>query len=215
MPTRARSETAKAARRAEIVLAAQATFDAAEVEAFTMDDVAAKVGLSKAALYGYFPTREGLLLAALEADFAEWRVAADDAVRMVRGRPAVTDALASSLLARPRMMRLLAVLPSLLERNIPLGTARAFKESLVDATVALGGAIDTALGAAAGSGQHLLVRLHAAVVGLYHAAHPAPVIAQVLAEPEFAALRVDLRRELTFFINALAHGALSPTEKTP
>ena len=47
------------------------------------------------------------------------------------------------------------------------------------------------------------VQLNAGVIGLYHGAHPARIVATVLAEPEFAPLRVDLRRELTHLTRAL------------
>jgi TetR/AcrR family transcriptional regulator len=213
MTSRARSDAAKAARRQQIVLAAQGAFDAGETDSFTMDDVAVKVGLSKAALYGYFPTREALLLAVLDDELAGWFDAAHRSLRSAQEPAAVTAALADTLLRRPRMVRLLAVLPSLLERNIPYDTAHAFKERLLGSSASLGAAVDTSLGARAGAGQHLLVQLHAAVVGLYHAAHPAPIIAQVLADRRFAPLRIDLRRELTVFLNALIDSALSPTEE--
>jgi 2-keto-3-deoxy-L-rhamnonate aldolase RhmA len=59
------------------------------------------------------------------------------------------------------------------------------------------------LEAPAGSGARLLLQLNAAVVGLYHSAHPAPVVAEILARREFEPLRVDLTRELTAVAAAL------------
>ena len=62
---RARSDLDKAERRADILEAARATIDGSEMDEFTMDAVAAKLGLAKGTLYRYFPTREAVLLGIL------------------------------------------------------------------------------------------------------------------------------------------------------
>ena len=166
---RARSDLDKAERRADILEAARATIDVSEMDEFTMDAVAAKLGLAKAA-----------------------------------GRAPVVNALVGTLVARPRLLRLLAVLPSVLEHNVPFATAHEFKSFLLRGSASTGSLIDTALQAREpGAGVHLLVQLNAGVIGLYHGAHPARIVATVLAEPEFAPLRVDLRRELTHLTRAL------------
>jgi AcrR family transcriptional regulator len=200
---RARSDTDKATRRVEIVAAARAAFDAAELDAFTMDAVASKLGLARGTLYRYFPTREALLLAVLHDDLDEWFDVLDGALDTAVGERAAANRLVHTLVDRPRMMRLLAMLPSILEQNVPHGTALEFKTFLLRRSAVTGALIDRAVGARRGSGVQLLVHLNAGVIGLYLGAHPAHVVALVLAEPEFAPLRVDLQPELAHLTRAL------------
>lgn len=199
--TRARSDTAKAARREAILDAARAAFDASDFDTFTMDDVAHRLGLAKGTLYRYFPTREALLVAVLTDDLCGWFDAVDASLGTPRAD--VVDALIPPLLARPRTMRLLAVLPTVLEHNVPYEEALAFKEFVLARCATTGAALDAALRAADGEGARLLLRLNAAVIGLYHGAHPSPVIATILATSRFAPLRIDLGDELTHLATAL------------
>jgi AcrR family transcriptional regulator len=204
---RARSDDDKARRAADILTAARRSFDEHRFDTFTMDDVANRLGLAKGTLYRYHPTREGLLLALLQADLEEWFSAVNH--ELAERTASVPDAVVRPLLARPRVMRLLAVLPTVLEHNVPLDTATDFKQFLLEHVAVTGTAIDQALAAPDGTGARLLLQLNAVVVGLYHSAHPSPVVAQVLARPEFAPLRVDLATELHTIAHALVQGATS------
>ena len=65
---RARSDLDKAERRADILEAARATIDGSEMDEFTMDAVAAKLGLAKGTLYRYFPSKEFLLVSVMLSD---------------------------------------------------------------------------------------------------------------------------------------------------
>lgn len=213
--TRARSDADKAARRSEILDAARTAFDASAFDAFTMDQVAEQLGLVKGTLYRYFPTREALLLAVLTDDLAEWfdEVDARLAGAGQAADAAVVAAVIEPLLDRPRTMRLLAVLPSILEHNVPHEPALAFKEFVLQRCAATGPAIDRALRAADGHGVQLLVHLNAAVIGLYHGANPSPVVGAILATPTFAPLRVDLGTSLTHIATALVAAIPHPTTK--
>jgi AcrR family transcriptional regulator len=205
---RARSDDDKLARREAIVHAAADTFDASEFDTFTMDQVAVKLGLAKGTLYRYFPTREALLLAVLRQDLDGWFATVDETLAGAGTSHAtasdeVVDAIIEPLLARPRIMRLLAVLPSILEHNVPYESALVFKQFLLERCGTTGALVDTALGAVDGAGVRLLLQLNAGVIGLYHGAHPSPAVGAVLALREFAALRVDLPTELTHLAAAL------------
>lgn len=210
---RARTDDDKAARRSDILEAARVTLDSRELAEFTMDAVADALHLAKGTLYRYFPTREGLLLGVLDDDVRDWFSAVSEDLDRTDSAAGVADALVDSLLVRPRLVRLLAVLPSVLEHNVPYATALEFKTVLLHGSATVGEHIDAALGAPAGAGAHLLVQLNAGLIGLSHGAHPSRVVAEVLAQPEFEPLRVDLRRELTHLTRALI-GAIDTKDST-
>jgi AcrR family transcriptional regulator len=219
---RARSADDKAQRRDDIVRAAAQVLDSVELDAFAMAQVADQLGLVKGTLYRYFPTREGLLLAVLHVEYAGWFDHVDGCLRELapaRGTASaaahdatVATLLVQSLLARPRFLRMLASAQSVLERNIPYETALPFKTFLLERSAVTGRLLSRALGLPRSAGVHLLVQLNATVVGLYSAAFPAPIVAAVLAQPEFAPLRVDLRRELNHLVPALI-AAVTPRSK--
>ena len=53
------------------------------------------------------------------------------------------------------------------------------------------------------SALQLLYHLQAIVIGLYHHAHPAPVVQQLTETPALAVLRIDLAAELRHGVRAL------------
>jgi len=198
---RARSAADKELRRAAILDAAREVFDSVEFDEFTMDAVAASLGLVKGTLYRYVPTREALLLALLTEEYTGWFDAVD---LCLSDSPAdsVAPLLVDELLERPRLMRLMSM-SSVLERNVPFDTAREFKVFLLARSTSVAALLAERLGCTPVRATQLLVHLHALSVGLYHHTHPAPVVCEVLADPALAVTRIDLRTELLHGIAAL------------
>ena len=196
---RARRPEDKEGRRRQILDAARVLFDAdTPFAALTMAEVARAAGLAKGTPYLYYPTKEALFLAVLLEDLAEWFGVLHPALLTIEPSPdAVAARIADTLVARPRLVRLLGLLHAVLEANIDLETARAFKRALAGALGGAGEGVEQRLpGFAPGDFPRFLLRLHALVVGLGAMSRPSPVIAQVLAEPGMEGLRVDLRTEL-------------------
>jgi len=69
---RARSETAKAARRDDIIAATASQLEARGLHAVSMQDIATACNLTKPALYNYFATREALILALYQKLVRGW-----------------------------------------------------------------------------------------------------------------------------------------------
>ena len=208
---RARSDEARAARRDDILDAAAHLFAEGRVRDLRMVDVARAAGLAKGTLYLYFPTKEALFLGLLDRDLGLWAdaLAADLAALGPATPDAVAEAIATSLVERPRLTRLLGLLHSDLEQNLAPETALDFKRALLEGTAALGAMVEQCLSLPPGEGGRVLLRAHALVVGLRQMADPPPLIADVLARPEMAPLRVDFADELRLSLAALLRG-LSP-----
>ncbi|MES2637890.1 MAG: TetR family transcriptional regulator [Myxococcota bacterium] len=199
---RARAPEAKEDRRRQLRDAARAAIDVGTPYAdVTMADVSRRAGLAKGTSYLYFSSKEALFLEVLTEDLAGWFDAlANRATTLPAGAAApvaFAEALADTLLERPRMVRLLGLLHVVIEANIDLDTARAFKRSLGEQMLRADAAIGPWIpGFEAGDVARLLLRTHALVVGLGPMATPAPAVAEALAEPALAWLRVDFRTEL-------------------
>lgn len=214
MKQRARTDEDKQSRRGDILDAARAVFDELEVDAFTMDAVASSLGLAKGTLYRYVPTREALLLALALDEYIAWfdefdaRLTALPAGGDHTDVPAaVAGEMTDTLLARPRFLRLASLVATVLERNVPLETARDFKSCVVSHSARTAAALADRLGCSASEAKRVLVLTQALTVGLYHHAHPAPVVAEVLADASFAGARVDFGPDLRFGIEALLRAA--------
>ncbi len=117
--------------------------------------------------------------------------------------------MVDSLIERPRFMRLMSLVASVLERNIPLDTAREYKSFLVLRSTGTTALLASRLGCTTERALQFLVHLQALANGLYPHAHPAPVVAEVLTDPALSGLHIDLRTELSHGIRALLLAAVA------
>ncbi len=220
MTQRARSDADKRSRHHDIVDAARAVFDAVEIDEFTMDAVAASLSLAKGTLYRYVPTREALLLALTIDEYATWFDHVDASLVAAHGAPGdpealteLTNLMVDSLIGHPRLLRLMSLAASVLERNVPFDTALDYKSFLVQRSSVTVTLVARHVGCTRQRALQFLVHLQALTIGLYHHAHPAPIVKEVLVDSAFAALQIDFRCELEHGVRALALAAM--TDRAP
>jgi TetR/AcrR family transcriptional regulator len=210
---RARSPEDKQQRRQDILDRAWELFQTRAWSELTMNDVADASGLSKAALYRYFETKESLFLEVEAARLGEWlRSLGAELDRL--SRPASPEAvgtlIADSLVARPGLPRLLALLHISLEQNVPFDAALAFKRALHEWLVRLGARLEAALvSLPKGTGFGAAMQLHALCIGLWQMADAGPVVKRLLERPELRSLRLDFPPALAAGAATLLHGLLA------
>ncbi|MDP2314325.1 MAG: TetR family transcriptional regulator [Pseudomonadota bacterium] len=198
---RARAPEAKEDRRRQLCDAARAALDVGTPYAdVTMAEVSRRAGLAKGTSYLYFPSKEALFLEVLTGDLSGWfDTLAARAAALPAGAAHLgfAEALADTLLERPRMLRLLGLLHVVIEANLDVETACAFKTRLGEHLLRADAAIGPSLpGLGEGDVARLLLRTHALIVGLGPMSTPPPAVAAALADPARAWLRVDFRTEL-------------------
>jgi AcrR family transcriptional regulator len=199
-PRRARSAADKDARRAALLDAARRLLADQGFGALTMSAIAHTAGVAKGTLFLYFPTKEALGLALVDELLDDWFDTLDTRLGAVR-RPATPARVAAAITqvttARPLLTQLLVLLGPMLEQNIPASAAEAFKARVLIRTIQLGATVERALPSLdEGDGTRVILLTSALVTGLQQMAHPAPVVATVLADDTYAPLRVDFAREL-------------------
>lgn len=204
---RAISDDQKTRRARDILDAALALFDSGRLEDVTMARVAERTKLAKGTLYLYFPTREALFLALLTEQFEAFFSALDKALARPMNQARFARYIAGDLQARPRLLRLIAVMHTVLEQNVDLETATAFKQMLAHHTRRSGVLIEQRVaGIGAGFGPRLLLWLHALAIGLHHMATPAPVVREAVhADPSLVVFRMDFATELQAMFVRLLH----------
>ncbi|PNY82141.1 TetR/AcrR family transcriptional regulator [Deinococcus koreensis] len=206
---RARTEPAKAARRADILAQTLQLWEGARYEDVTLQEVAVRVGLTKAALYGYFPTKESLFLSLYETLLAAFLA---DLHRHLRlggvHSPGSLAALLGSLLEDHRaLVRLIPHHAGLLERNISQERAAQHKLWMLGELAPVAERLEVSLpGLSGGRGVELLTYTQALVAGLYPMSDPAPPVRAALQDPHLAPMCVTLETALPTALAALYRG---------
>ena len=209
---RAIRDEQKEERRQTIIDMAWRLFQDTSYESLTMADVADALQLAKGTVYLYFKTKEELFLTIeerqLEAFFAEVNggLSAISSSK-VEAIPKIVELVCNALERRPGLTRLLAILHTILERNINLETATQFKYMLKAHFERTGSLLEGCLPfLETGEGAHLLLQSHALVIGLWSLADPAPVVREVLQQPDLQMFEVQFAPEFSRTLQALLYG---------
>ena len=198
----------KDARRDVILVAAQELFCKQPFETIFMGTIAASVGLAKGTLYLYFRTREEIFLALLTRELRAWLLSLSAAAHESPAPEAALDWIVESLASRNELLRLAALLHSVLERNLSVETAREFKLSFDAGLSATANHLAPALRLADDEEARRFLRwLQVCILGLCQMAHPSPVVEAAMAqEPRLAHMVIDFRKELRSMLGAILAG---------
>lgn len=175
-----------------------------------MHEIAHCVGIAKGTVYLYFQTKESLFLALQTEAYLDWFSELKALWRQADGVASVgdvVDTFAQTLARRPVLVRLIAILHTVLEHNVDLATAVAFKRQLQAEVTEAGALLETRLPfLAVGAGADVLQHVQVLVIGLQHLAAPAPVVRQALVFPELQGFRVDFDAQFRILLTALLYG---------
>lgn len=200
----------KQQRRQAILNVAWNMFQDMPHQAITINEVAERCGLAKGTVYLYFKTKEELFLAIQEQQFQEWLDAIDTELQTVETGTTIEQVatiISETLMQRPAMMRLLAILHSTIEHNIDYDVALHFKRMLHERLTQTGTLLERCLPfIPANDGPRILLHIYALIIGVQHLADPAPVIQRILAEPGMEQLAVNFADEFPKTLRTLLYG---------
>lgn len=207
---RAFTDEQKQARRSAILRVAMTRFADTSYDALSMAEIAAASGVAKGTLYLYFQSKEELFLALYEQELDGWFDELDAALSGQQGAGSIEGLLqlvSESLARRPAFLRLIAILHTVLERNVDHATALRFKTRLRERVLHTGQLLERNLPfLQPGQGAELLLKTDALVIGFQHLAEPSDVLRQVLAMPEMELFRVNLEQQLLSTLRTLLMG---------
>jgi AcrR family transcriptional regulator len=203
-------EEQKEARRQAIVDGAWKLFQRPPYDELTVASIAEALDLAKGTIFNYFKTKEALFLAVLEEQLAGWFAEVNTQLALFpvpSSIPQVAEIVCRALDTRPGLVRLLAILHTVLERNIDVETAVSFKQFLLEHFAQTGQALERSLPfLKGGEGAHLLLQSYALAIGFWHLADPAPVVKAALERPELRPLAVKFAPEFSAALQALWYG---------
>ncbi|KQX07426.1 MULTISPECIES: TetR/AcrR family transcriptional regulator [unclassified Leifsonia] len=195
---RARSDEQRAERRQAILDAAAGILAESRVPELSLTALAHRVGLAKSNVLRYFDSREAVLLELYDREFRAWLAdlgaLADADPRGAASVDGLATMIATTAVARPVFCDLCASAAVVLERNVSVQAAAAYKHSSIDTAHQLAQFARPALGengdaaALAFAGGTVIV-----IGGLWAASQPSPAMAEAYAaDPALAAMRIDL-----------------------
>ena len=211
---RARSHDEKLLRRATILGAARVLLARTDWTELRMSDVARRAGMAKASVFRYFGKKEELVLAVYLSELGAVFATLE---RELAGARSVSDAeiarrVAATLVDHPLFVRLSTAVHAALARRITVASARQFKEELLGQLAGAARLLEAKLPALTpGAGLRLLLRCHAAMIGLWQLADPPPSVQAALEGGGLDVFRIDFAREIEEVFLAL----LKNLEATP
>jgi len=208
---RARSDEEKRERRDSILETALAMYEREpSYAAFTMAELAREAGLAKGTLYLYFTHKEEVFLALVGTLLEEWFDDVDGRLERGRGEwdaERAAGVVVESIRGRATLARLLAILPAIVEQNVELEAALAFKRRELERCLETGGRLEGRLKfLRPGQGGRLVMHLHAVIIGVWQLAEPSPVVRRVMEQPGMEPARMDFERDLHAVLLALLRG---------
>lgn len=182
---RAVSAAQKLQRIEQILNAAEARFVDASFSQIRLVDIAADVGITKAAFYRYFRNKELLFLAL----YARQTTLLVNNVTTHLKEQSFVDALTNAICKQPLYCKLTSILHTILEHNLTVEEAVAFKVALVEQMSKFVVQLSPHLSL---TQEHLVNRflmLHHAMIGAWANCHPSDVVRTAL----------DSHQELSLF----------------
>ncbi len=198
---RATRATEKQARHDRIVTAASDLLERLSYRDITMEHIADHSRLAKGTLYLYFRTKESIFLRLfedlLDSWYGELEALAQRGTATIEAG-AAAQVIASTLTARPLLIRLHGLLDSTLSRNIDFESASAFNRRQQHRMLSLAAALSKRI---SGLSEHqalsFLIRLQAAVSGLAWAVPRSLSAPKAFERTNLAPFQIDFEEELT------------------
>lgn len=200
----------KEERRGAILDAAEAMFLAHPDRIASVAEVAQSAGLAKGTVYLYFPSKEEMLLALHERHVAGFFRALS--AHLQGARPVDFDSVfrvtRRHLIAVPGYLPLTSRCFAMLDRDIPLETALAFKARVAAMVGSAGAQLEHRFELPAGAGTSLLLHSYGLIVGLWQLLHPNQRFGKALDRPELRMLRRDYEADIEEALRELWAGLL-------
>ncbi|MGM0563825.1 MAG: TetR family transcriptional regulator [Pseudomonadota bacterium] len=201
---RARTASDKAVREQQILDAAETLFQQHRYTGLTLADVAKQSGLTKAALYRYFRSKELLFIAVYKRSMIH--LVEDIETIREKGFP---GAFIETLLSHPVFCSLTAILHIALETGLSEEEARDFKLFLLEQSRRMASVIQAATGRDEAACFEYLMQCQQALIGCWHMSHP-PEAARIAMQSEpLTVFQRDFAEELSTHLGVLTEVFLS------
>jgi AcrR family transcriptional regulator len=203
----------KEERRNALLDAAEALFLEHPDRMANVSEVAETAGLGKGTVYLYFPSKEEMLLALHERHVT--RFFAELMEKLAEPGPLDFDDIfpvtSEHMIQVPGYLALTSRCFGMMDREIPVETAIAFKARIAAILATAGAALERHFPSIKpGEGVALLLHSYGLIVGLWQLLHPIDRFGRAMDHPGLRNLKRDYEREIENALRALWSGAMAP-----
>lgn len=209
---RAVLEKDKLSKRSLIIQAAAYLLQKKDWAELSMDEVAKRAKIAKGTLYLYFPTKEDLCLRVHNLDYEEWFLDLQDFLNKNSSLKisSFSDWFVESMDRHPRFLKLLPIVPTILEKNASIETIREFKTNLKNQIFAIVPILNNFLQFNSEEKTFLfLMQCHAIAVGSWAHGFPSPNVNIALSENGLDIFLIDYKKFVKSSIETLLIGHLN------
>ena len=195
---RARGPEQKQERLEQIIAAVGGLLETCDFTQISMQRVAKEAGIVKGTLYLYFKTKEELFLELETRELSQFFAKIKEGVGGIKDSSQLPGLLIFIVVQRPLLMKLLAMANQVLEQNISLEKAKAFKLGVhSDLEPVVTAITEKCSDLSAPQVVSYLVHFIAQAIGLWNQANPAPIIKELYLEvPELGASQINFEESL-------------------
>ncbi len=210
---RARRPEQKQQRQSAIVAAARTLVDDGGVEHATLSAIAKSAGISKANCYRYYESREAILLDVFLQEAQDHTRCVVQALSAHVGSndvDATATIIVRNTVARPRLLNLVSVLWSVLERNISEALITDFKRQFHTLSAEWARVINLVHPKLTQQQAEVFASCHLMFISsAWQAANPPPAVAAVMQRAEFCGSRIEFQPLLQAHTLNLLKGMLA------
>ncbi|TGN17270.1 TetR/AcrR family transcriptional regulator [Leptospira idonii] len=206
---RAVLEKDKLSKKAGILQAAAQLLQKKDWAELSMDEVAKKAKIAKGTLYLYFPTKEDLCLRVHLIDYEIWF---HDLRKYLETKETINPSdfsqwFVDSFEDHSRFLKILPIVPTILEKNASLETIREFKRSLKDQLTAILPLLSKTLKLKSEEeGFLFLMQCHALAIGAWSHGFPSPLVKEAQEEEGLEMFHINYAQFVKSSIDTLLRG---------
>ena len=200
-------------RKEAILRTALILFQEKGLENVSLTDIARVVGLAKSNIYRYFESREHIYLVVLQRLAARFEQRLYPPLQKIKGRGTVARVAAivtEAYIDSPQYGELITVVNSVLEKQLTPPLIINFRQVFLERRKRLSTVLAAALpGVTAERMMPFTLHIFLHVPGLWTFCYPRPDSKKLLDEPRHRHLKLDFKREMSLFLQAILKEAVA------
>jgi AcrR family transcriptional regulator len=205
---RAVLEKDKLTKRTNIIQAAATLLLKKDLNDLSMDEVAKRAKVAKGTLYLYFPTKEDLCLRVHISDYQLWF---DDLGKFLdtsmNTNQSFVDWFVTSFERHPRFVKILPIVPTILEKSAGYETIKEYKSELLTHLQSIMPRLTQKLGFKNESDTFMLIlQCHAIAIGSWSHGFPSSTVKQILSEENMQVFQINYFQFVKSSIETLIQG---------
>ncbi len=210
---RAISEEQKSERKKNILKTALELFKNSSFDKINIEEIAKKTGIAKGTVFLYFKTKEELFLSLAKDEIEKLFDDLNESLIVLnknKKKCSMEDLLSlikNSTNNKPLLIRLMAILNIILEKNIDFKTTSDFKIMLYNNIIKTGELLEKCFSfLKPNDGTQLIMWIYILIIGIQQVSDPSPVAKKVINEAGLNAFNINFNDQFLNMLDIILKG---------